>query len=150
MIDACNSGQALEAEEMRRGLMNSKGLAQLAYEKGMYVLTASQSFQAAQEVSRIGHGILTYALIVEGLEKGLADFEPKDGQVVVREWLDYAILRVPQVQVEELKQARSAGRSLSFGGETRGITHEPDSAQRPKLFYRREIESEAWVVANPQ
>jgi formate-dependent phosphoribosylglycinamide formyltransferase (GAR transformylase) len=31
IIDACNSGQALEAEERRRGPMNSKGLAQLAY-----------------------------------------------------------------------------------------------------------------------
>jgi hypothetical protein len=39
VIDACNSGQALEAEEKRRGPMNSKGLAQLAYEKGMYILT---------------------------------------------------------------------------------------------------------------
>jgi WD40 repeat protein len=150
VIDACNSGQALEAEEMRRGPMNSKGLAQLAYEKGMYVLTASQSFQAAQEVSRIGHGLLTYALIVEGLEKGLADFEPKDGQVFVREWFDYASLRVPQVQVEELKQARNAGRSLSFGGEARGVTAGSDSAQHPKLFYRREIEINAWVIANPE
>ena len=43
VIDACNSGQALEAEERRRGPMNSKGLAQLAYEKGMYILTAAQS-----------------------------------------------------------------------------------------------------------
>ena len=47
VIDACNSGQALEAEEKRRGPMNSRGLAQLAYEKGMYVLTAAQSYQAA-------------------------------------------------------------------------------------------------------
>lgn len=33
VLDACNSGQALEAEEKRRGPMNSSGLAQLAYEK---------------------------------------------------------------------------------------------------------------------
>ena len=45
VIDACNSGQALEATEARRGPMNSKGLAQLAYEKGMYILTAAQSYQ---------------------------------------------------------------------------------------------------------
>ena len=31
--------------------MNSKGLAQLAYEKGMYILTAAQSFQAALEAA---------------------------------------------------------------------------------------------------
>ena len=56
VIDACNSGQALEAEEQRRGPMNSKGLAQLAYEKGMYILTAAQSYQAAQEAAKFGHG----------------------------------------------------------------------------------------------
>ena len=56
IIDACNSGQALEAEEKRRGPMNSKGLAQLAYEKGMYILTAAQSYQAALEAAQLGHG----------------------------------------------------------------------------------------------
>ena len=34
--------------------MNSKGLAQLAYEKGMYILTAAQSYQAANEAERYG------------------------------------------------------------------------------------------------
>jgi uncharacterized caspase-like protein len=63
VIDACNSGQALEAEEKRCGPMNSKGLAQLAYEKGMNILTASQSYQAALEASQLGHGYLTYALV---------------------------------------------------------------------------------------
>src|SRR5262249_52356466 len=53
VIDACNSGQALEAEEKRRGPMNSKGLAQLAYEKGMYILTAAQSYQAALEAAQL-------------------------------------------------------------------------------------------------
>jgi hypothetical protein len=67
VIDACNSGQALEAEEKRRGPMNSKGLAQLAYEKGMYILTAAQSYQAAMEAEQLGHGYLTYALVEEGL-----------------------------------------------------------------------------------
>ena len=68
VIDACNSGQALEAEEKRRGPMNSKGLAQLAYEKGMYILTAAQSYQAALEAAQLGHGLLTYALVEEGLK----------------------------------------------------------------------------------
>jgi len=85
IIDACNSGQALEAEEKRRGPMNSKGLAQLAYEKGMYILTAAEGYQAAIEVSRLGHGLLTYALVEEGLKTGAADTSPKDGQVELRE-----------------------------------------------------------------
>ncbi|MGH9968098.1 MAG: caspase family protein [Pyrinomonadaceae bacterium] len=73
VIDACNSGQALEAEEKRRGPMNSKGLAQLAYEKGMYILTAAQSYQAAQEAARLGHGYLTFVLVEEGLKQDKAD-----------------------------------------------------------------------------
>jgi len=42
IIDACNSRQVLDSAETRRGPMNSKGLAQLAYEKGMYLLTAAR------------------------------------------------------------------------------------------------------------
>ncbi len=89
VIDACNSGQALEAEEKRRGPMNSKGLAQLAYEKGMYILTAAQSYQAALEAAQFGHGLLTYALVEEGLKTGAADNQPKDGVLSAREWLDF-------------------------------------------------------------
>src|SRR4029078_11246766 len=76
VIDACNSGQALEAEEKRRGTMDSRGLAETAYEKGMCVLTAAQSYQAAQEVSELGHGLLTYALVNEGLDKADGEHSP--------------------------------------------------------------------------
>ncbi len=53
ILDTSNSGQALEVEERRLGPMNSKGLAQSAYEKGMYILTASQSYQAATETAKL-------------------------------------------------------------------------------------------------
>ncbi len=127
VIDACNAGQALEAEERRRGPMNSKGLAQLAYEKGMYVLTAAQSYQAAQEFDRLGHGYLTFALVEEGLKTNAADRAPKDGQVLIREWLDYATQRVPQMQQDNV-------------GKTRNM-------QRPRVFYRRETEPRPLIVA---
>ncbi len=67
--------------------MNSKGLAQLAYEKGMFILAAAQSYQAALEADELGHGLLTYVLIEEGLKKTAADRAPKDGRVLLREWL---------------------------------------------------------------
>jgi len=144
VLDACNSGQALEAEEKRRGPMNSKGLAQLAYEKGMYILTAAQSYQAAQETSQLGHGLLTYTLVEEGLREGAADFEPKDGQIMAREWLSYAGNRVPELQLEKIQQARILGRSLSFAEGSR-----TQVSQQPRLFYRRELEDSTWVVARP-
>jgi len=143
IIDACNSGQALETEEKRRGPMNSKGLAQLAYEKGMYILTAAQSFQAALEAAQLGHGYLTYALVEEGLKTPAADAEPKDGVVIAREWLNFATERVPQMQEEKMAQGRGLGLEISFTeGEKRTV-------QRPRVFYRRELEANPLVITKP-
>ncbi len=148
VIDACNSGQALEAEEKRRGPMNSKGLAQLAYEKGMYILTAAQSYQAAMEASRLGHGYLTYALVEEGLRKGAADKDPKDGNVAVREWLDYATDRVPQMQEENLQGRIVKQEDVSFvEGEEKIADPKKRSVQRPRVFYRRELDAQPLVIA---
>jgi len=148
VIDACNSGQALESEEKRRGPMNSKGLAQLAYDKGMYILTAAQSYQAAQEATQLGHGFLTYALVEEGLKQDAADSDPKDGQVWVREWFDYASRRVPNMQLEKMKQARDLGLNLAFvASEERVADSERRLTQTPRVFYRRESEVRPLVVA---
>jgi ureidoglycolate hydrolase len=144
VIDACNSGQALEAEEKRRGPMNSKGLAQLAYEKGMYILTAAESYQAAKEAAKLGHGFLTYALVEEGLKTNAADREPKDGQVLLREWLDFATERVPQMQQDEIKK-----RQLVQEKSGAAVRPNEDNLQRPRVFYRRETEPHPLVVARP-
>lgn len=150
VIDACNSGQALEAEEKRRGPMNSKGLAQLAYEKGMYILTAAQSYQAALEAAQFGHGLLTYALVEEGLKSSVADTEPKDGLVNAREWLDFATERVPQMQEQKMKESRGLGVGIAFTeGEQKIADPEKRSVQRPRVFYRREMEASPLVVAKP-
>lgn len=139
VLDACNSGQALEAEEKRRGPMNSKGLAQLAYEKGMYILTAAQSYQAALEATELGHGLLTYALIEEGLKKNLADVAPHDGRVLLQEWLDYATNRVPEMQEQKMQQGRSVGANVAFvEGEENVSDVQKRSVQRPRVFYRRD------------
>jgi WD40 repeat protein/uncharacterized caspase-like protein len=146
VLDACNSGQALEAEEKRRGPMNSTGLAQLAYEKGMYILTAAQSYQAALEAAELGHGYLTFALIEDGLKKGSADRDPKDGLALAREWFNYAEERVPQMQEREM-QTRLL---LDFAvDEAKAKDPKQRSTQRPRVFYRRELEALPFVVAKP-
>jgi Caspase domain/WD domain, G-beta repeat len=141
VIDACNSGQALEADERRRGPMNSKGLAQLAYEKGMTILTAAQSYQVALEAAQLGHGYLTYALIEEGLKKGMADRDTKDGMVIEREWFNYAVERVPQMQEENL------GSRILLEDEKARTTAR--STQHPRAFYRREQGMRRFIVAKP-
>lgn len=156
IVDACNSGQALEAEEKRRGPMNSKGLAQLAYEKGMYVLTAAQSYQAALEVSELGHGLLTYTLVAEGLRQLTADTD-KNGEITQREWFDYAVERVPRIQLAkmkqrevEIKQARGIKKRAKLvfvAGDEKIADPERRSLQRPRVFYRRELEERPLVIA---
>ncbi len=145
VIDACNSGQALEAEEKRRGPMNAKGLAQLAYEKGMYILTAAQSYQAALEPRRLGHGYLTYVLVEEGLKTSVADVRPKDGQVELSEWLDYAVGRVPQMQAGTAKDAQ--GRLLEQ--EEDPAKKKERDVQRPRVFYRSGLDTTQLIVAKP-
>jgi hypothetical protein len=150
IIDACNSGQALEAAEKRRGPLNSKGLAQLAYEKGMYILTAAQSYQAAIEAEQLGHGFLTYALVNEGLKTRSADQLPDDGQVTAREWLDYATQRVPQMQVARMQQGRLLQQDVAFvEGEEKLTDIESRSVQQPKVYYRSELETTPLVIARP-
>ena len=143
VIDACNSGQALESEEKRRGPMNSKGLAQLAYEKGMYILTAALSFQEAKADKRIakGHGYLTYALIEEALKQRQA--ADKDGNVLLREWVDYAVQRVPRMQ-----QAEAAERRQFVKKQVEQETKD-EEVQTPRVFYRREPDLNPFIVARP-
>lgn len=148
VIDACNSGQVLESEEKRRGPMNSKGLAQVAYEKGIFVLSAAQGYQAALEKTELGHGLLTYALVEEGLKTAAADRDPKDGKVAAKEWLDYATVRVPELQSSTQTQGDRVGRSVSFV-EDAGSTKE-SGLQRPRVFYRREIDPEPLIIAVPR
>ncbi|MCU1245116.1 MAG: hypothetical protein JWN02_1026, partial [Acidobacteria bacterium] len=124
----------------------------LAYEKGMYILTAAQSYQAAQEASKFGHGFLTYALVTEGIEQSKADDEPKDGSVLVREWFDFATQRVPQLQVELMKEAQ-AGRGVHVAfvaGDEQIADPAERNVQRPRVFYRREVEPQPLVVAKPK
>jgi WD40 repeat protein/uncharacterized caspase-like protein len=141
IIDACKSGQILESEEPRQGPLNSKGLAQLAYDKGMYVLTAAQSYQNALESTRYGHGLLTYAL-EEALKTDVADVAPRDGAVDVREWMEYASRRVPELQAETTQ-----ARDISFQSASAGSG--ADVEQRPRMFVSRKSESEPMVVARP-
>jgi len=147
IIDACKSGQALEAEERRRGPMNSKGLAQLAYEKGMHIITAAQAYQFAVEPGQLKYGILTYALVEEGLKINAADRAPKDGELWMREWLDYAVERVPEIYLEMTGARDSLGRGVAPVTDPDALKRIKEIlVQRPRVFYRREPETSPLVV----
>jgi WD40 repeat protein/uncharacterized caspase-like protein len=136
VIDACNSGQALKAEEERRGPMNTRGLAQLAYEKGMYILTASQSDEVAFESAGLKHSYLAYALVEEGIKSGAADAD-SNGQVFLKEWFDYATERVPRIGREKTQT----------GKQLEEVDADEQRVQRPRVFNMREGGAERFVVA---
>jgi WD40 repeat protein len=95
IIDACHSAASVESEGFKPGPLGAKGLGQLAYDKRMRVLAASQTDQSAREMGgQIGEGVLTYALLHDGLEaKQAAD----NGSITIRSWLEYPINRVPEL-----------------------------------------------------
>ncbi len=136
VIDACNSGQALNAQEKRRGPMNTRGLAQLAYEKGMYVLTAAQSDEVAFESEALKHSYLAYALVEEGIKSGAADVD-HDGSILLREWFAYATERVPQIRREKRRR----------GKELEEVEADEEKVQRPRAFYTRDSGANRMVIA---
>jgi WD40 repeat protein/uncharacterized caspase-like protein len=136
IIDACRSGQALQSTETRQGPMNTKGLAQLAYEKGIYVLTASQSFEVAFEADALKHSYLAYALLEEGIKKRAADAN-RDGSIFLKEWFDFASERVPQIRRKRNKQSK----------EIVEDERDEQKVQRPRAFYTRETGARRFLVA---
>ena len=116
--------------------MNTKGLAQLAYEKGMYVLTAAQSDEVAFESEALKHSYLAYALVEEGIKAGAADVD-HDKNILLSEWFAYAIERVPQIRRERRKR----------GKELQEVEGDEERVQRPRAFYTRDNGANRLVIA---
>lgn len=144
VIDACNSAASVEGRDFKPGPMGSRGFGQLAWFKGMQIITASQSDDVALESSAIKHGLLTYSMVVEGLDLAAADRKPADQLISTSEWLGYGQQRVPQLFV-----ALKAGNLEDEVLDKRGLTPPPVEPrkivpQTPALFdfrkHDREIE----------
>ena len=74
----------------------------------------AQSYQAALEADELGHGLLTFALIEEGLKEVEADRAPKDGRFI------YASgLTMPPRACRNSKGKMLKGRGIG-GGVCRG------------------------------
>lgn len=99
VLDACYSGAFIE-KGFKPGPMTSRGVGQLAYTKGIKILTATQENNTALEAKNLKHGILSFALVNEGIEKNLADYFPTDKIVTTAEWLGFGVKRVPVIAAE--------------------------------------------------
>ncbi len=110
IVDACHSAAAVQGKDFKPGPMGSRGLGQLAYDKGMRILTATQADNFALELGNLEHGLLTYSLIKNGIELSLADYQPPDNKLFSGEWLGFAVKDVPELYKKILK------------GEVKGLT----------------------------
>lgn len=135
IVDACHAASAVEGKDFKPAPMGSRGLGQLAFDKGMKILTATQAANVALESGgKIGHGLLTYALLREGLEQNKSDFRAADKTINLKEWLQYGEFRVPGVY-DDL----AAGKLKGIGKGTE-IVHlgqqnqKNQSQQQPSLF----------------
>ncbi len=126
IVDACHAAASVEEElDFKPGPMGSRGLGQLAYDKGMRILAASQVADVALESRLVKHGLLTYALVLDGLVQGRADFEPEDGRITLSEWLAYGLARVPSLADEIIRGEVRAARGIRIPKSGRRITQQP-------------------------
>ena len=85
ILDTCESSAALGGERFRPGPMGDRGLGQLAYDKAIRVLSATNENNVAMEYAQLQHGLLSYALLREGLERSGAAKHGADP--TLRDWL---------------------------------------------------------------
>jgi hypothetical protein len=129
IIDACYSAAAIQTAEFKPGPMGEAGLGQLAYDKGMQVLAASQSDQIALDSRATALSYLAQALIPEGIGKRLADQFPADGKITLSEWLRYGVQRVPELHAQEFPRQQ-----WQFAGSKTSGQRKAPVLQRPALF----------------
>lgn len=149
VVDACHSAASVQGEGFKPGPMGSRGLGQLSYDKGIRILTSTQSDDVALETEFTQQGLLSYALMHDGIEAGEADFKPRDKVITLAEWLEYGVDRVPKLygeiekkyQTLALNEIKSLG--VGPGGRTKLLIFSRDgsnssfkkgSNQQPSLF----------------
>ncbi|NIJ06688.1 WD40 repeat protein [Sphingomonas vulcanisoli] len=130
VVDACHSAASVDNGDFKPAPIGDPGLGQLAFDKGIRILAASQGDGVAMESATLRHGLLTYALVEDGLAKGLADLDG-DGRIRLDELLHYAELRLPELsRPKPDKPAMLAARTIIFDGEN-APRH---NVQKPQLF----------------
>lgn len=131
IVDACHSAGAVESQEFKPGPMGNRGLGQLAFDKGMRILAASQRDQYALETDKTQQGLLSYTLVREGLIGTAADFKPKDSRIQLSEWLAYGVERVPGLYQDYREGKLKARAATPLDDEPQGNFI---SIQQPALF----------------
>ena len=149
VVDACHSAAAVAEPGFKPGPLGNRGLGQLAFDKGMRILAAAQGDEVALESRNVRQGLLTYALVRDGLEHRRA---AKAGTITLGGLLTYAAQRVPSLYQEVVQGTiRDAE-----GGSARQVEPMPptdaqrSAVQRPELFDYTRGRRDVVLDARPQ
>lgn len=135
IIDACHSAASVATSDFKPGPMGDASLGQLAYDKKIRVLAATQGDDVAREASRYGQGLLTWALAGEGLKPGApAADSDGNGVVTLDEWLRYASRRLPHLSEEALASSTGGAGSDDDGLVFVNRVRAKPKVQEPALF----------------
>ncbi len=133
IIDACHSAGSVDNGSFKPGPMGDPGLGQLAFDKGIRIIAATQAADVALEDASLSQGLLTYALAREGITEtgGKADGNG-DGMITLDEWLNYAAKRVPVLSLDaRLGRIQPGSRAMAvIGGPPESRVKE----QEPAVF----------------
>ncbi len=135
IIDACHAGASVDAGGFKPAPMGDPGLGQLAFDKGIRILAATQSDDVAIEDESKGHGLLTYALVQQGLTDsgGKADLDG-DGKILLDEWLRYGVKHVTSLVDQATLKTRDGADDSAFLFPNRDRIRKEKSVQQPSLF----------------
>jgi WD40 repeat protein len=100
VLDTCDARTLVDPGGFKPAPLLGRTFGQLAFDKGMKVLVATKAKEAAREDRGLRHGLLTYRLIVTGLQPDAgADRNPMNGSLSLSEWLRFAegVLEPPGV-----------------------------------------------------
>ena len=140
IVDTCHSAATVEEPGFKPGPMGSRGLGQLAYDKGMRILAASQADDVALESEKLKQGLLTYALVHDGLEAQQA-VKAGTKEITLDSWLEYGSERVPtlyqQVLTGKVQTFAEGSKDVVIDQQLSGGTStlkKPSAFQQPSLF----------------
>jgi WD40 repeat protein len=156
IIDACHSAASVEGTGFKPGPMGARGLGQLAYDKGMRILASTRADDVAWESPLTKQGLLSYALVQNGLVEKQADFDPQDRKILFSEWLKYGVKRVPELY-SEVRSGQVSGaeeKAAKLTAYRGGVEVDHDEiaeaqadVQQPSLFdFRRAVRYEPLIT----
>jgi WD40 repeat protein len=146
IIDSCQSGTLLSSM-VRTGPIDTRGLAQIAFEKGAYILVASQGDQPAREFKELKHGLMTSVLLNDAYQI-LTRSAPSNAIVYMQPWLTLAVEEVPIVHSKLAETLAIRSEEVKFpkpGEDPRAYWY-----QVPALYYRSEEDKNEFPLARTQ